>query len=126
MGAVHTETLLPTVLWCLGILIANTITTILVWTRLWVLLAGLGALEALFAAYYWLIKYPAVNAQPAQHTPEDDDTGKTVRETLNSVKQSIRNIFSFLEQWSLGARYEDMGRDDVLDMMCFSAWYSTR
>lgn len=97
------------------------------WVTRWkACLIALAAAEALFAAYYWLLKVPQLNAQPPVHAPRTDDPDRNTAEFLKAARTTVTDVHAFLRQWCMGGTMDTIWRDDALELMSYAFWYKTR
>ena len=79
-------------------------------------------IESAFAIYYFTTIRPSCQLVPEHHAPRDYDIDKTVHNFLRHLSR-VRDMEAFLSGWFQDAPFEEIRRDNVLELLSYAFWY---
>ena len=89
--------------------------------------AAVLVLETAFHFLVWRPRYHKFNVAPELHEPADFDADQLFARFMRFVNELPQGVDfqGYLRGWFLGARWEDIKRDNVVEFMAYGFWYRT-
>jgi hypothetical protein len=79
--------------------------------------------EVIFAVLYYY-RYALLSYNPVKHRPLSHDPSAVFERVVEHLKQ-FQDIRRFLSVWFRGAKFSEIKRDNVAEMIAYAFWYKT-